>query len=169
MLQVCVKPCLTRGTINIGLSRTQGTINIGLLRSVFVTFEGSFRLNLVINNNNTWLSGIIINYNKQYDPIYIRSPWGTTLKEVKTENLLNRSHKKALKLKLSPKSNLGFICECIWVKPLCKSIITTKEALLRQTWGAVHHCTRGLTLFVCLDDGMLEVLLLTWVVQKPSF
>ena len=34
---------------------------------------------------------------------------------------------------LSPKSNLGFICECIWVKPSSKSIITTKEALLRFT------------------------------------
>ena len=38
---------------------------------------------------------------------------------------------EALKAKLSPKCNLGFFCECIGVKPLCKSIITTKEALLR--------------------------------------
>ena len=36
-------------------------------------------------------------------------------------------------MKLSPKSNQGFICVWIWVKPLCKSIITTKEALLRFT------------------------------------
>ena len=38
-----------------------------------------------------------------------------------------------IKVKLKPKSNLGFICECIWVKPLCKSTITTKETLLRFT------------------------------------
>ena len=38
-----------------------------------------------------------------------------------------------LKVKLLPKSNIGFICECIWVKPSCKSIITMKEALLRFT------------------------------------
>ena len=38
-----------------------------------------------------------------------------------------------LKWKLSPKYNLGFFCECTWVKPLCKSIILTKEALLRFT------------------------------------
>ena len=41
--------------------------------------------------------------------------------------------KYLLKAKLSPKSNQGFICDWIWVKPLCKSIITTKEALLRIT------------------------------------
>ena len=35
---------------------------------------------------------------------------------------------QTVKVKLSPKYNLGF-CQCIWVKPLCKSIITTKEAL----------------------------------------
>ena len=34
-------------------------------------------------------------------------------------------------VKLSPKSNWGFICNWIWVKPSCKCIITTKEALLR--------------------------------------
>ena len=38
-----------------------------------------------------------------------------------------------VRVKLSPKSNIGFICECIRVKPSCKSIITTKEALLRFT------------------------------------
>ena len=38
-----------------------------------------------------------------------------------------------IKVKLSPKCNLGFFCECIWVKPSCKSIITTKEAILRLT------------------------------------
>ena len=36
-------------------------------------------------------------------------------------------------MKLSPKFNRGFFCECIRVKPSCKSIITTKEALLRFT------------------------------------
>ena len=35
--------------------------------------------------------------------------------------------------KLSPKSNRGFICDWIRVKPLCKSIIMKKEALLRFT------------------------------------
>ena len=38
-----------------------------------------------------------------------------------------------IKVKLSPKSNQGFICYWIWVKPSCKNIITTKEALLRFT------------------------------------
>ena len=36
-------------------------------------------------------------------------------------------------VKLSPRSNWGFICECIWVKPSCKSIFTMQEALLRFT------------------------------------
>ena len=40
---------------------------------------------------------------------------------------------KCLKVKLSPKRNLGFFCECIWVKPSCKSMITMKEAFLRFT------------------------------------
>ena len=31
------------------------------------------------------------------------------------------------KMKLSPKSNLGFICDCVWDKPLCKSVITRKR------------------------------------------
>ena len=38
-----------------------------------------------------------------------------------------------VKVKLSPKCNLGFFCECIWVKPLCINIIMTKEALLSFT------------------------------------
>ena len=47
--------------------------------------------------------------------------------------LLN-SHLSHLKAKLSPKCNLGFFfCECIRVKPLCKCIIMTKEALFRFT------------------------------------
>ena len=37
------------------------------------------------------------------------------------------------KVKLSPKSNQGIICDWIWVKPLCKCIITMKEALFRFT------------------------------------
>ena len=46
---------------------------------------------------------------------------------------LNESAAKAaLKVKLSPKSNPGFICECIGVKPSCKSIITMKEALYQS-------------------------------------
>ena len=36
-------------------------------------------------------------------------------------------------MKLSPKSNQGFICERIWVKPLSKSMITMKESLLKFT------------------------------------
>ena len=35
-----------------------------------------------------------------------------------------------VKVKLSPKCNVGFLCECIWVKTLCKSIFKMKEALL---------------------------------------
>ena len=38
-----------------------------------------------------------------------------------------------LKVKLSPKSDSGFLCNLIWVKPLCKSIITMKETLSRFT------------------------------------
>ena len=34
--------------------------------------------------------------------------------------------KQLVKVKLSPKCNLGFYCECIWVKPSCKSIITKR-------------------------------------------
>ena len=44
-------------------------------------------------------------------------------------NVLCCTCHQAVKVKLSPKCNLGFICECIWVK----SIITTKESLLRFT------------------------------------
>ena len=36
-------------------------------------------------------------------------------------------------MKLSPKCNVGFIYEFIWVKPQGKCIITTKDALLRCT------------------------------------
>ena len=35
--------------------------------------------------------------------------------------------------RLSPKSNRGFICDWLWIKPSCKSTITMKEALLRFT------------------------------------
>ena len=38
-----------------------------------------------------------------------------------------------LEVKLSPKSNQGFICDWICVKPLCKCIILTKEELLKFT------------------------------------
>ena len=38
-----------------------------------------------------------------------------------------------IKVKLLPESNLGFICDWIWVEPLRKSTITMKEALLRFT------------------------------------
>ena len=53
------------------------------------------------------------------------------------------------KVKLSPKCNLGFFfCKCIWVKPSCKSIITTKEALTRLTVfsfsGQVHFQWEGM-------------------------
>ena len=61
-----------------------------------------------------------------------------------------------LKVKLLPKCNLCFFCECIWVKPSCKSIISTKEMLLRFTifsfsghfhwsaWGALFKTPRRL-------------------------
>ena len=40
-------------------------------------------------------------------------------------------HTNKVKVKLSPKCNLGFFfCECIWAKPSCKSIITMKEAII---------------------------------------
>ena len=49
-----------------------------------------------------------------------------------------------VKVKLVPKCNLAFFCECIWVKPSCKHIITMKEALLRFTvftfLGQAHFC-----------------------------
>ena len=35
-----------------------------------------------------------------------------------------------LKVKLSPKCNLHFFCECVWLKSSCKNISTTKQALL---------------------------------------
>ena len=35
--------------------------------------------------------------------------------------------------KLLSKCNLGFFCECIWVKPSCKRVIRMGEALLRFT------------------------------------
>ena len=38
-----------------------------------------------------------------------------------------------IKVKLSPKCNLGLFCESTRVKPSCKSIIMMKEALLRFT------------------------------------
>ena len=44
---------------------------------------------------------------------------------------IERLHLISFKVKLSPKCNLGSICECIWVKPSCKSIITKKEALFK--------------------------------------
>ena len=51
-------------------------------------------------------------------------------------------------MKLSPKCNLGFFffsfffCECICVKPSCKSIITMKEALWRFTLLSFSAQTR---------------------------
>ena len=39
----------------------------------------------------------------------------------------------SLKVKLSPKSNQSFICECTRVKLSCKRIIMMKEALIRFT------------------------------------
>ena len=48
-------------------------------------------------------------------------------------NAKRRNRMRKLKAKLSLKCNLDFFCECTWVKPLYKSIITTKEALLRLT------------------------------------
>ena len=53
-----------------------------------------------------------------------------------------------LKAKLSPKCNLGFFCECIWVKPLCKRIIMMREALLRFN----IFLFLGQTHFQCVGD-----------------
>ena len=50
----------------------------------------------------------------------------------KSHNQLTRTGLSS-KVKLWPKCNQGFFCECTQVKPLYKSIITTKEALLRFT------------------------------------
>ena len=47
----------------------------------------------------------------------------------------------SFKVKLSPKCNLGFVCECIWVKPSGKSIITTKEAFLKHKEDSTRHET----------------------------
>ena len=47
------------------------------------------------------------------------------------QNYMTCCHR--LKVKLSPKCNLGSFCEWIWVKCLFKSIITRKETLLRFT------------------------------------
>ena len=51
----------------------------------------------------------------------------------KKRQALQADAAKCVKVKLKPKSNRGFNCDWIWVKPLCKSIITMKEALLRLT------------------------------------
>ena len=39
----------------------------------------------------------------------------------------------SLRVKLSPKCSLCFFCDCIWVRPLCKSTMMLKEAPLRFT------------------------------------
>ena len=39
-----------------------------------------------------------------------------------------RSNKVLVKVKLLPKCNLGFIYECVWVKPSCKCMIMMKES-----------------------------------------
>lgn len=55
----------------------------------------------------------------------IRTPglWPDLPEEIRTESV------SSFKVKLSAKSNQGFICDCIWVKHSSKCIITTKEAL----------------------------------------
>ena len=105
----------------------------------------------------------------------------------------------SLKVKVSPKSNRGFICNWIGVKPLCKSIITMKEALLRFTMFAfsgtliLNGSARGIdtmaskSLFltqrrldttwnfacsitrVSSHEHAMEMQQLKWVVQKPYF
>ena len=67
--------------------------------------------------------------------MFCRSCW-TVKSHVWYINLLLMSAIKPLyvfKAKLSPKCDRGFFCERIRVKPLCKSIITMKEELLRFT------------------------------------
>ena len=51
--------------------------------------------------------------------------------------LENKSH-LLLKAKLSPKSNQGFICDWILVKPLCKSIMTKRWNDERGTFKIYH-------------------------------
>ena len=48
-------------------------------------------------------------------------------------HLVSQQSKLQSEAKILPKCNLGFFCECTRAKPLCKSINTMKEALLRFT------------------------------------
>ena len=58
-------------------------------------------------------------------------PWSATCEPAEPPHLRSST---LLHLKWnSRQSNQGFICDWTWVKSLCKSIITTKEALLRFT------------------------------------
>ena len=78
-------------------------------------------------------------------------------KELKFQLRMHWVNKKGhIKVKLSPKCNLAFIYEYIWIKPLCKSIITTKEALLRFTMVSfsgklIFNGVLEWTLFVCTE------------------
>ena len=61
--------------------------------------------------------------------------------------------------KLSPKCSRGFFCECIWVKLSCKSIITTKEALLRFTIFLLAYIYKCATLWrQCGEDVFFNML-----------
>ena len=62
------------------------------------------------------------------------------------ETQLEKS-RRLLEVKLSPKYNRGFFCECIRVKPSYKSIITMKEALLRFTVFSVKFSGRDFSSF----------------------
>ena len=68
--------------------------------------------------------------------------WSLTGEEVSNFKLL-KCH--VIKAKHLPKCNLGFFCECIWVKPLCKRIIMTKEALLGFTIFLFSGLTKSAT------------------------
>ena len=73
------------------------------------------------------------------------------------------------KVKLSPKSNQGFIYDWIWVKPSCEFIITTKEELLRFTVvsflgklifnGVLGHSDSSIKIAIFTTLGRLDT---TW-------
>ena len=80
----------------------------------------------------------------------------------KCTNKTNKSTKNMIKVKLLPKCNQDFFCECIWVKP------STKEAFLRfdvflfsgvfSASGTVTKASKSATLLVALTLKMS----LTW-------
>ena len=89
------------------------------------------------NKNNTYNSHKSLCLDPQVNSLNILSnAVGVKLQAVRLLGSEVRRHSSftpQLQVKLSPKYNRGFFCECTQVKPSSKSIITTKEALLRFT------------------------------------